>query len=224
MSPPPIAANKVSRGRQYLEQQQTYPTHLQYEEEYLLHPPLLSRPKTIPLPALTDVPIINPPLSYTPSKVALEYDFSQSLMTARLPRTTRMQVDHRERRKQPASTVRSMTIVVPGVERALVVFPLRWAVMWLRLVKCFWLCTVLRGWVVERHDKFGVEQRVEGEETIRIGDKANEQETGTSQMELKILERTIGGWASVRVNMIGRCGSCARAALCPLFFHLTKGL
>ena len=48
-----------------LEQQQTYRTHLQYEEEYLLHPPLLSRPKTIPLPALADVPIIINPILHS---------------------------------------------------------------------------------------------------------------------------------------------------------------
>jgi hypothetical protein len=82
----------------------------------------------MPLPALADVPIsVNPLLSYNPSKVSLEYDLRLPPITADLPPTAKAHASRRDWRQQPAmnpSTVGSMTIVVPGVETAVVVvFP-----------------------------------------------------------------------------------------------------
>jgi len=61
------------------------------------------------------------------------------------------------------STVGSMTIVVPGVERAVVVFPATFdsAVVTVGDVLLAVHCA-MRGRVVEQHDEFGVERRVEG--------------------------------------------------------------
>ena len=103
--------------------------------------------------------------------MTLEYDLNQSPMTGRLPRTTKMHIDHRDWKEQPAmnpSTVGSITIVVPGVERAAVVFPatLDSTVVMVGDV----LLAVhrpMRGWVVERHDEFGVGYCVEGRRNDR---------------------------------------------------------
>jgi len=90
-------------------------------------PPLLLQPKTIPLPALAGIPIsVHSVLSYTPSKVVLEYDLSMPPSTARLPSISNAHISCWDRRRQPAmnpSTVGSMTIRVPGLERVVVVFP-----------------------------------------------------------------------------------------------------
>ncbi|KIM38665.1 hypothetical protein M413DRAFT_447632 [Hebeloma cylindrosporum] len=93
-----------------------------YEE-----PPPPVSPKTIPLPALADIPVsVNPMLSYTPSKVVLEYNLNFPPSTARILPTTTTDDAPRDWRQQPAmdpSTVGSMTIMVPGLERFVVVFP-----------------------------------------------------------------------------------------------------
>jgi len=53
----------------------------------------------------------------------------------------------------------------------------------------------MRSWVVERDDEFGVEAMSKGEETIRIGDKGDEQKTSIARIELKSLEKIVGGRA-----------------------------
>jgi len=90
-------------------------------------PPPLLPIKKIPLPPLAEIPIfVHPVLSYTPCKVVLEYDLSMPPSTACLSPTTKAHRDWWEWRRQPAmnpSTVGSMTIRVPGLERVVVVFP-----------------------------------------------------------------------------------------------------
>ena len=103
-----------------------------------------------------------------------------------------MNVDHREWRKQPAmnpSTVGSMTIVVPGVERAIVVFPatLDSAVVTVGDVLLA-VHRAMRGWVVERHDEFGVKRRVEG--------RRNDRNWGQG-------ERTGNGYSANRMEEFG---------------------
>jgi len=112
---------------QHPKQRRAYLAHRQRHAE---HPPLpqpLLRIRTIPLPALADVPIyVNPLLSYHPFKVALEYDLRLPPITAYLPPTAKAHSSHRDWRQQAAmnpSTVGSMTIIVPGFERVVVVFP-----------------------------------------------------------------------------------------------------
>ena len=115
LSPP----TKSDTSRGYTGRRQTDLTQAQRREE---RPPPLLPIKTIPLPALADIPIsVNPVLSYTPSKIVLEYNLSMPPSTARVPHNS-----HREWVRQPAmdpSTVGSMTIKVPGLERLVVVFP-----------------------------------------------------------------------------------------------------
>jgi len=110
---------KSERGQSYTGHQQTDLTQARRRGE---RPPPLLPIKTIPLPALADIPIsVNPVLSYTPSKIVLEYNLTLPPSTARPPPNSR-----REWRRQPAmdpSTVGSMTIKVPGLERLVVVFP-----------------------------------------------------------------------------------------------------
>jgi hypothetical protein len=119
--PPPTQSATV---QSYTGSRQTDLTHARRREE---HPPRLLPTKTIPLPALADIPIsVNPVLSYTPSKIVLEYELSLPPSTARLPPTTKTHVGRWDWRRQPAmdpSTVGSMTIRVPGLERLVVVFP-----------------------------------------------------------------------------------------------------
>ncbi|KIM38658.1 hypothetical protein M413DRAFT_447629 [Hebeloma cylindrosporum] len=91
------------------------------------HPPPLLRNKCIPLPPSADVPIyVNPLLSYNPSKVAIEYDLRLPPITAHFPPTANVPSSRQDWRQQPAmspSTIGSMTIVVPGLQRVVVVFP-----------------------------------------------------------------------------------------------------
>jgi hypothetical protein len=120
--PPPAMQSATIQS--YTGSRQTDLTHAGRREE---HPPRLLPTKTIPLPALADIPIsVNPVLSYTPSKIVLEYELSLPPSTARLPPTTKTHVGRWDWRRQPAmdpSTVGSMTIRVPGLERLVVVFP-----------------------------------------------------------------------------------------------------
>jgi len=74
-------------------------------------------------PASPYVPII---LSYKSSKIALEYDLTLPSINASPPATTKIYVGLRGWGRQPTinpSTVGSVTIVVPGVEGVVVVFP-----------------------------------------------------------------------------------------------------
>jgi len=121
LPPPPMQS---ATGQSYKGSRQTDLIQARRREE---HPPPLLPTKMIPLPALADIPIsVNPVLSYTPSKVVLEYELSLPPSTARLPPTTKTHVSHWDWRRQPAmdpGTVGSMTIRVPGLERLVVVFP-----------------------------------------------------------------------------------------------------
>ena len=76
------------------------------------------------------------------------------------------------------STEGSMMIVVPGVERGVIVFPatLDSAVVTVGDV-ILAVHRVIRGWVVEHHDGFDVER---GEGGIRVGDEAKYQESSTT--------------------------------------------
>ena len=120
---PPLPT-RSAKSRNYTRSPQTDLTQVRRREE---HPRPLLPTKTIPLPALADIPIsVNPVLSYTPSKIMLEYDLSLPPSTANLPLITKTHVGHRDWRRQPAmdpSTVGSMTIRVPGLQRLVVVFP-----------------------------------------------------------------------------------------------------
>ena len=118
----------MSDGERYLlEQRRTYLDHPQHRAEHPPQPPPLLRTKIIPLPALADVPIsVNPLLVYNPSNVTLEYDLRLPPITAHLPPTTKTHASHRDWKQQPAmnpSLVGSMPIVVPGLDRVVVVFP-----------------------------------------------------------------------------------------------------
>ena len=109
----------LSNGERYFfEEQRTY---LAYPQRRAEHPPQLLRTKIIPLPALA----VNPFLAYNASKVTLEYDLRLPPIVAHLPPTTKAHANHRDRRQQPAmnpSMVGSMAIIVPGLERVVVVF------------------------------------------------------------------------------------------------------
>ena len=115
---------KLETGQSYVGRRQTDLTQARRREE---RPPPLLPIQTIPLPALADIPIsVNPVLSYTPSKIVLEYNLDLPPSTARLLPSTKVHIGRREWRQQPAmdpSTVGSMTIKVPGLERLVVVFP-----------------------------------------------------------------------------------------------------
>jgi len=121
-----LPATKSDREQHHIEQQRPYLAHPQRHLKQSMQPPPMLYPKTIPLPALADVPIyVNPLLSYNPCKVALEYDLRLPPITAHLPPTT-MHVGQQDWRRQPAmnpSTVGSMAVVVPGLGRLIVVFP-----------------------------------------------------------------------------------------------------
>ena len=112
------------RGQSHIGRQQTDLTQARHREE---RPPPLLPVRPVPLPALADIPIsVNPVLLCTPSKIALEYNLSLPPSTARLLLSTKVYIGRRDWRRQPAmdpSTVGSMTIKVPGLERLVVVFP-----------------------------------------------------------------------------------------------------
>jgi len=120
-------STKSNYERHHIEQQATYLTHHQRHLKPSTQPPPLLHTKNTPLPALADVPIsINPLLSYNPSKVTLEYDLRLPPITAHLLTNTRTlcgKPDWRQQSAMKPSTVGSMTIVVPGLGRAIVVFP-----------------------------------------------------------------------------------------------------
>ena len=118
---PPMQSATI---QSYTRSRRTDLTHARRRDE---RPPPLLPTKTVPLPALADISIsVNPVLSYTPSKIVLEYELSLPPSTARLLPITKIHVGHWDWRRQPAmnpSTVGSMTIRVPGWERPVVVFP-----------------------------------------------------------------------------------------------------
>ncbi|KIM38664.1 hypothetical protein M413DRAFT_12596 [Hebeloma cylindrosporum] len=117
----PLTTSEMDQG--CIGDQQVDLTEARGHEE----PPPPVSTKTIPLPALADIPIfVNPVLAYNPSKIVLEYNLGLPPSTACLLPTTATDDAHQDWRQQPAmdpNTVGSMTIMVPGLERFVVVFP-----------------------------------------------------------------------------------------------------
>jgi hypothetical protein len=162
-----LSRSTMSGGERYpFAQRRAYLGHPQHRAEHPPQPPSL-RTKTIPLPALANVPIsVNPLLAYNPSKVTLEYDLRLPPITAHLPPTAKAHASHLDWKQQPAlnpSTVGSMPIIVPGLERAVVVFPttLDSAVITIGDV----LVAVYRAVqesAFEHHGEFGARRAIEG--------------------------------------------------------------